>query len=90
MFGSGQPLRQFIYSYDLAKLFIWQLHEYDDIEPVILSGKNLNSIAVTGDDRCIFRVVGEDEEVSIKQVADAVVAAVGFEGEYKVRFVRPG
>lgn len=31
--------------------------------------------------------VGEDEEVSIKQVADAVVAAVGFEGEYRVRLV---
>jgi len=29
--------------------------------------------------------VGEDEEVSIKQVADAIVAAVGFDGEYKVR-----
>ena len=28
--------------------------------------------------------VGEDEEVSIKEVADAVVAAVGFEGEYNV------
>jgi len=26
--------------------------------------------------------VGEDEEVSIKQAADAIVAAVGFEGEY--------
>jgi GDP-L-fucose synthase len=28
--------------------------------------------------------VGEDEEVSIKQVTDAIVAAVGFEGEYRV------
>ena len=36
--GTGKPLRQFIYSYDLAKLFIWQLREYDDVEPVILSG----------------------------------------------------
>jgi hypothetical protein len=36
-----------------------------------------------------FSTVGEDEEVSIKQVADAVVAAVGFEGEYKVRLVHP-
>ena len=40
VFGTGRPLRQFIYSYDIAKLFVWQLHEYDDIEPVILSGKN--------------------------------------------------
>lgn len=30
-------------------------------------------------------LVGEDEEVSIKFVADAIVKAVGFEGEYKVR-----
>jgi hypothetical protein len=29
--------------------------------------------------------VGEDEEVSIKQVADAIVKAVGYEGDYKVR-----
>lgn len=36
--GTGKPLRQFIYSRDLAKLFIWQLREYDDVEPVILSG----------------------------------------------------
>jgi nucleoside-diphosphate-sugar epimerase len=26
--------------------------------------------------------VGEDEEVSIKQVADAIVKAVGYDGEY--------
>ncbi|TFK53175.1 epimerase-domain-containing protein [Heliocybe sulcata] len=62
--GSGKPLRQFIYSRDLAKMFIWMLREYDDVEPVILS-------------------VGEDEEVTIKQVADAIVKAVGFQGEYK-------
>jgi len=62
--GTGKPLRQFIYSYDLAKLFIWQLREYNDVEPIILS-------------------VGEDEEVSIKEVADAIVKAVGFTGEYK-------
>lgn len=29
--------------------------------------------------------VGEDEEVSIKEVADAIVKAVGFEGDYSVR-----
>ncbi|CCM05426.1 uncharacterized protein FIBRA_07643 [Fibroporia radiculosa] len=61
--GTGKPLRQFIYSNDLAKLFIWQLREYDDVEPVILS-------------------VGEGEEVSIKEVADAIVKAMDFKGEY--------
>jgi len=62
--GTGKPLRQFIYSFDLAKLFIWMLREYDDVEPVILS-------------------VGENEEISIKEVADAIVREVGFTGEYK-------
>lgn len=30
-------------------------------------------------------LVGEDEEVSIKEVTDAIVKAVGFQGEYTVR-----
>lgn len=61
--GSGKPLRQFIYSRDLAKLFIWQLREYDDVEPVILS-------------------VGEDQEVSVKELTDAIVKAMNYKGEY--------
>jgi GDP-L-fucose synthase len=35
--GSGTPLRQFIYSEDLAKLIVWSLHQYDSTEPIILS-----------------------------------------------------
>ena len=64
VWGSGKPLRQFIYSRDLAKLFVWMLRNYDDVEPLILS-------------------VGEDEEVSIKGAADALVGAMGFAGEYR-------
>ena len=29
-----------------------------------------------------MRAAGEDEQVSVKQVADAIVKAVGFTGEY--------
>jgi GDP-L-fucose synthase len=35
--GTGTPLRQFIYSRDLGRLFIWVLREYNEIEPIILS-----------------------------------------------------
>ncbi|CAG9579543.1 unnamed protein product [Danaus chrysippus] len=35
--GSGKPLRQFIYSLDLAKLFVWVLRNYNSVEPIILS-----------------------------------------------------
>lgn len=34
-------------------------------------------------------IVGEDEEVSIKEVADAIVKAVGYEGDYRVRYDCP-
>uniref|UniRef100_D3TLM3 GDP-L-fucose synthase n=1 Tax=Glossina morsitans morsitans TaxID=37546 RepID=D3TLM3_GLOMM len=37
VYGSGKPLRQFIYSLDLAKLMIWVLRKYHSIEPIILS-----------------------------------------------------
>uniref|UniRef100_A0A914ZTP3 GDP-L-fucose synthase n=1 Tax=Parascaris univalens TaxID=6257 RepID=A0A914ZTP3_PARUN len=37
VFGSGAPLRQFIYSLDLARLFVWVLRNYEEIEPIILS-----------------------------------------------------
>uniref|UniRef100_A0A668SVF9 GDP-L-fucose synthase n=1 Tax=Oreochromis aureus TaxID=47969 RepID=A0A668SVF9_OREAU len=56
------PLRQFIYSLDLARLFLWVLREYPEVEPIILS-------------------VGEEDEVSIKEAAEAVVDALGFKGE---------
>ena len=46
--GTGKPLRQFIYSIDLAKLFIWMLREYDDVESVILSGTSPGSKAQFG------------------------------------------
>ncbi|XP_077439600.1 GDP-L-fucose synthase-like isoform X2 [Vanacampus margaritifer] len=61
VWGSGTPKRQFIYSLDLARLFIWVLREYSEVDPIILS-------------------VGEEDEVSIKEAADAVVQALDFKG----------
>jgi GDP-L-fucose synthase len=46
--GTGKPLRQFIFSRDLAKLFIWTLRQYEDIDPIILSGKLLVRWLVRG------------------------------------------
>jgi hypothetical protein len=44
---------------------VWMLHEYEEIDPIILS-------------------TGESEEVSIKEVADAIVKAMEFNGDYQV------
>uniref|UniRef100_A0A8C7HHJ8 GDP-L-fucose synthase n=2 Tax=Oncorhynchus TaxID=8016 RepID=A0A8C7HHJ8_ONCKI len=62
VWGSGTPRRQFIYSLDLAHLFLWVLREYHEVDPIILS-------------------VGEEDEVSIKEAAEAVVEALGFKGQ---------
>ncbi|XP_063307049.1 GDP-L-fucose synthase [Pelobates fuscus] len=37
IWGTGKPRRQFIYSLDLARLFIWVLREYNEVDPIILS-----------------------------------------------------
>jgi len=37
IWGSGTPLRQFIYSEDLGALMIWVMRNYDSSEPIILS-----------------------------------------------------
>jgi nucleoside-diphosphate-sugar epimerase len=63
--GSGRPLRQFVFSHDLAKMFIWQLREYNDVEPIIFS-------------------VGQDDDVSIRFVAEQIVKAFDFQGEVRV------
>jgi GDP-L-fucose synthase len=53
--GSGTPLRQFMYSEDLATLILWTLENYNDKESIILSvpesdEKSINYIAT-----CIAR-----------------------------------
>jgi GDP-L-fucose synthase len=42
--GSGTPLRQFIYSKDLAKLIMWVVGEYTELDSIILSPKEEVSI----------------------------------------------
>jgi GDP-L-fucose synthase len=37
IWGSGTPLRQFVYSRDLAELTVWVLREYHDPTPITLS-----------------------------------------------------
>lgn len=45
--GTGRPLRQFIYSLDLAKLFIWVLREYNSVDPIILSVDEKDEVSIS-------------------------------------------
>ncbi|CAL1129524.1 unnamed protein product [Cladocopium goreaui] len=62
LWGSGTPMRQFIFSEDLARLIVWVLRDYQEIEPIILS-------------------VGEEDEVSISDVAQMICEAMDFKGK---------
>jgi len=44
--GTGKPLRQFIFSKDLAELMIWTLWNYDDVHPIILSTDEKDEVSI--------------------------------------------
>jgi len=44
--GTGKPLRQFIYSEDLARLFLWVLREYNESSPIILSVDESHEVSI--------------------------------------------
>ena len=44
VWGSGKPLREFIYSKDIAKIAEWALYNYEGTDPLIISGDEEVSI----------------------------------------------
>lgn len=46
IWGTGAPLRQFIYSLDLAKLTVWVMREYQEIDPIILATDEENEVSI--------------------------------------------
>ena len=40
--GSGAPLRQFCFAPDLAKVLLWALENYDDAEPLNVTGEEIS------------------------------------------------
>ena len=44
--GTGKPLRQFIYSSDLARLLLWVMEEYEEKESIILSVSEKDEISI--------------------------------------------
>uniref|UniRef100_A0A8C9THU4 GDP-L-fucose synthase n=1 Tax=Scleropages formosus TaxID=113540 RepID=A0A8C9THU4_SCLFO len=58
VWGSGTPRRQFIYSLDLARLFIWVLREYDEIDPIILSVGEEDEVSIKEAAECVVDALG--------------------------------
>ena len=84
VYGTGKPLRQFIYSLDLAKLIVWVTRNYDSVEPIILSGQGHTATSNEPIDFCIwFHIftVDESAEISIADVAQSIADAFKFKGQ---------
>uniref|UniRef100_A0A7S0PWT1 GDP-L-fucose synthase n=1 Tax=Asterionellopsis glacialis TaxID=33640 RepID=A0A7S0PWT1_9STRA len=46
IWGSGTPLRQFIYSLDLAELTVWTMREYHSPDPITLSVDEADEVPI--------------------------------------------
>ena len=46
IWGTGAPLRQFIYSLDLARLTVWVVREYTEIEPIVLATDEEDEVSI--------------------------------------------
>jgi len=46
VWGTGSPRRQFIYSLDLARLIVWVMRHYEEIDPIILSVSEEDEVSI--------------------------------------------
>lgn len=46
VWGTGKPLRQFIFSIDLARLFVWAYFNYDEPNPLILAPDESQEVSI--------------------------------------------
>ncbi|KRY20661.1 Alpha-N-acetylglucosaminidase [Trichinella patagoniensis] len=46
VFGTGKPLRQYIYSLDLARLIIWALENYKEPTPIIFATDEADEVTI--------------------------------------------
>lgn len=75
IWGSGKPLRQFIYSRDLAELIVWTMREYHSADPLILSVGEEDEVSIG----TLAQTVAKAMEFKGKVVFDTDKA----DGQYK-------
>ncbi|XP_059154366.1 GDP-L-fucose synthase-like [Physella acuta] len=63
IWGTGSPRRQFIYSLDLGRLFLWVLREYKEVAPIILSVGEEDEISIKEAADLVVEAMGFTGEV---------------------------
>ena len=69
IWGTGAPLRQFIYSYDLARLFIWAMREYEEVSPITVTVDLEDEITIKTAAETIIEATGFTGEVIVSLLA---------------------
>ena len=75
VFGSGKPLRQFIYSKDLARLILWSLLEYNKKDTLILSVGEKQEVSI----KKVATLIAEKMNYKEKMTFDTTKS----DGQYK-------
>ncbi|CAI4230746.1 unnamed protein product [Auanema sp. JU1783] len=63
VFGTGRPLRQFIYSLDLARLFVWVIRHYEEVDPIILSVGEEDEVSIADAVNAVVKAIDFKGEV---------------------------
>mmetsp|Transcript_6258 Transcript_6258/g.10223 ORF Transcript_6258/g.10223 Transcript_6258/m.10223 type:complete len:315 (-) Transcript_6258:170-1114(-) len=63
VWGTGSPLRQFLYNLDFGKLLVWTLRSYNDPEPIILSVSEEEEISVADAARAVHSGMQCEQEL---------------------------
>ncbi|PHR89037.1 MAG: GDP-fucose synthetase [Leeuwenhoekiella sp.] len=79
IWGSGKPMREFLWSEDMADacVFIMENRDFSDVTPSAVEGQHTN----TGEIRNTHINIGTGKDISIKELAQLIKAIIGFEGE---------
>ena len=82
IWGSGQPMREFLWSEDMADacVFIMERVDFDDIVRINEAGREVRNVHLN---------IGTGEEVSIRGLAELIGATVGFGGRLRFNADRP-
>ncbi|PHQ28290.1 GDP-L-fucose synthase family protein [Leeuwenhoekiella nanhaiensis] len=79
IWGSGKPMREFLWSEDMADacVFIMENRDFSDVTPSAVEGQHAN----IGEVRNTHINIGTGEDISIKDLAEMIKETVGFQGE---------
>jgi len=75
IWGSGKPIRQFVYSKDLADLIIWAARDYQEVEPIILSVGEHDEVSIASAADMVMR--------AFKYKGEVIYDTTRSDGQYK-------